>query len=175
MRIYYRELELEECDRISEIDASHFIKRVWRNVDGEYRLLSINYYEPDWPDGYRAYRDKLQSTIADGGFAIGAFRANRLVGFATLNPQQFGGTARYVLLDSMFVSREVRGKGIGKLLFRSCVDQARKWGADKLYLCASSNEDTVAFYKKLGCTEAVEINQRLYAEDERDIQLEYVL
>ena len=34
MHIDYRQLLASECERISEIDASTFAKRAWRNVDG---------------------------------------------------------------------------------------------------------------------------------------------
>ena len=46
---------------------------------------------------------------------------------------------------------------------------------EKIYICAGSAEDTISFYKSIGCIEAVEINEALYLEDTRDIQLEYKL
>jgi N-acetylglutamate synthase-like GNAT family acetyltransferase len=79
------------------------------------------------------------------------------------------------LLEQLFVSKDYRNKGIGKELFYLCSAQAKKWGADKLYLCAGSSEDTIAFYNKLGCVNTSEINQALYEEDPNDIQLEYQL
>ena len=45
----------------------------------------------------------------------------------------------------------------------------------KLYEADRIAENTIAFYKKLGCMLAAERNQRLYEEDPRDIQLEYHL
>lgn len=173
--ILYRTITIDECDRIAEIDPRQFIERVWRIKDGEYKLLTINYMEEGWPDGYESYRDKLRETIEGGGIAFGAFLNNTMVGFASLNHDFFGTSARYLLLDSMFVSRCCRGKGIGKKLVQLCSEQGLKWGADKLYLCAASSEDTIAFYKSIGCIEAMEINQSLYESDPRDIQLEYSL
>lgn len=46
-------------------------------------------------------------------------------------------------------------------------------GADKLYTCAASAEDTIAFYKSMGWVNAKEINQELLEKDDRDIQLEF--
>ena len=42
--VEYRKLHLEEAERIAEIDATHFIKNVWRRneVTGEYGLVEIN-------------------------------------------------------------------------------------------------------------------------------------
>jgi GNAT superfamily N-acetyltransferase len=175
-KIKYRTLSWEECDRIKEIDPSIWIEKVWRNIEGQYKLIKIDYMENDWPDGYEVYRDKLQETIASGGAAFGAFDENgSVVGFATLDHDFFGETARYLLLDSMFVSRPYRGTGIGKRLFELCINQAHEWGADKLYLCAASSEDTIAFYRSLGCANAQEINQALFESDTRDIQLEFEL
>ncbi|MEB1808805.1 MAG: GNAT family N-acetyltransferase [Bacillaceae bacterium] len=59
-----------------------------------------------------------------------------MVGFVTLNDGFFGETAKYVLLDSMFVSRPFRNYGIGKRLFQKCTEKAKGWGADKLYMCS---------------------------------------
>lgn len=175
-KIKYRLLTIEECDRISEINPSQWIERVWRKRDGEYKLITINYMEEDWPDGYERYRDELKSTIESGAAAFGAFGEDgKLVGFSTINHDFFGETAKYLLLDSMFVSRTYRGLGIGKELFNLCAIQARDWGADKLYLCAASSESTIAFYKSIGCVDAMEINQSLFDNDHRDIQLEYDL
>lgn len=47
--------------------------------------------------------------------------------------------------------------------------------AEKIYICAGSSEDTIAFYFKLGCIEATEINKELYEIDRNDYQLEYRL
>lgn len=175
-KIVFRDLLVEECDRISEIDPSQWIEKVWRNIDGEYQLITINYMEESWPDDYEKYRDNLKETIKAGGAAIGAFDdQQKLVGFVTLNNEFFGQTAKYLLLDSMFVSRQQRNLGIGKKLFQMCAIKAREWGADKLYLCAASSEDTIAFYHALGCVAAKEINQELFESDQRDIQLEYEL
>jgi len=145
-------------------------------VDGERKLVQFDYLDPDWPDGYDYYRSKLEETILSEGVAFGAFETSgRMVAFATLDHDFFGEKAKHLLLDSMFVSRECRGKGIGKRLFRMCAEQAKEWGADKLYMCAGSAEDTIAFYHSLGCTDAEEIDQALFEEDPRDIQLEYIL
>lgn len=169
----YRPLRSDEVHRISEIDPSELIERVWRRIDDQYQLVTISYQEDDWPDGYQAYSDKLRETVASGGTAFGAFtEQGSMVGFATLNNDLFGETTRYLLLDSMFVSRTHRGAGIGRQLVALCAEQARQWGADKLYLCAASSESTIAFYRAIGCVAAQEVNQVLYDRDHRDIQLE---
>jgi GNAT superfamily N-acetyltransferase len=144
-------------------------------VNGERQLITINYQDPDWPNGYVEHLKALQQTILDGGYALGAFDGERLIGIATLNRAEFGIQFKHVLFDQLFVSLEYRGKGVGKELFRYCVTQARKWMVDKIYICAGSAEETIAFYYAIGCIEAVKINQALYDEDPNDLQLEYTL
>ncbi|MCR8842637.1 GNAT family N-acetyltransferase [Paenibacillus sp. SC116] len=172
----YRALALDECERINEINPAQYIKRAWREVDGQRQLVEIDYHENSWPDGYEHYLSKLKQTIQDNGYAVGAFDENgKLIGFGTVNRDMFGIKYKHVLLDSLFTSLEHRNKGIGKKLFLNCANMAQKWGVDKIYICAGSAEDTIAFYYALGCKEAEEIKTELYESDPRDMQLEYLI
>ncbi|WP_315109466.1 GNAT family N-acetyltransferase [Clostridium intestinale] len=176
MELVYRKLSLEECECIKEIDPSQYIGKAWREVEGKRQLVEINYQDEDWPNGYEYHISHLRETILNGGSAIGAFNLdNKLLGFATVNPQVFGEKYKYVLLDQLFITLDCRNKGIGKKLFILSTDEARKWDADKIYICAGSAEETIAFYFKLGCKEVEEINQELYEIDRRDYQLEFSL
>jgi len=175
MNIEYRLLEVYECDRMREINPARFIKRAWRSVDGVKQWVEINWIDDDYPEGYKNHLNGLQKTIEGGGFAIGAFDDKALVGFASINRDVFGNKSKYVLLDQMFVDNKYQGKGIGKRLFRLSAENVKEWGVDKFYICACSSEDTLAFYKSLGCVDAAEINQKLLENDENDIQLEYDL
>ena len=173
----YRKLNLEEADRIAEIDATHFIKHAWRMNEetGEYGLLEINWTDTELPNGFGWHLNRFKETLKNGGTAFGCFEENRLIGYATVDRELIGERERYALLDQLFVSQNQRGKGIGKALFYLCAKQAKEYGAEKLFLCAGSAENTIAFYHKLGCVVAAEKNEKLYEEDPRDIQLEYSL
>ena len=46
-------------------------------------------------------------------------------------------------------------------MFNYTVEEAKKLGAEKIYICAGSAEETIAFYFSRGCTEAIEINKEL--------------
>ena len=174
--LQYREMTLEEAERIAEIDATYTIKNVWRrNKDGEYCLKEINWTETELPNGFDWHLKRFRNTIAAGGKAFGCFEEDKLLAYCTVDAQVFGEKTHYVLLDQLFVTKGQQRKGIGKTLFLMCAQQARLYGAEKLFLCAGSSEDTMAFYHSLGCQEASEINQKLYEEDPRDIQLEYQL
>lgn len=172
----FKKLKITDADRISEIDASIYIKNAWRDIDGKKQLICIDYHEEGFPNGIDEHIEALKHTLVHHGYAIGAFNEqNHLIGFASLNRKMFGKAYRYVLLDQLFISKPYRKRGIGKALMKMCMDEARLWGANKLYICAGSSEDTVAFYRSLGYVEAIEINQELFESDPRDFQLEYKL
>ena len=174
--IHYRPIKHNECEKIREINASQYIGKAWRKIDGTLRLVSINYLDPDFPEGFEKHLCRLQQTVKTGGVAIGAFHsAGRMIGFSALNLSPFGTQYRYVLLDQLFVSAEFRGKGIGKNLFLLTAAEAEKNSMQKLYICAGSSEETVAFYRSLGCVDALEINPELLDHDPRDLQLEFSL
>lgn len=174
--VTYRKLVVEECELINDMNPSQFIKRAWREVNGKRQLVEINYQDSDWPNGYEHHFNSLKATVLSDGEAIGAFdESNKLIGFATINRKFFGENYNYVLLDQLFISLEHRNKGIGKKLLLKISEVAREWQADKIYICAGSAEETIAFYFAIGCKEAVEINKELYENDPRDFQLEFQL
>ena len=174
--ITYRKLRISDCDKIKDIDASQYIGKAWREVDGKRKLIEINYQDETWPNGYEWHYNNLRNTIISGGSAIGCFdENNKIVGFGTINNVLFGEKIKYVLLDQLFISLGNRAEGIGRKLFMELVNEAKKLNADKIYICAGSAEETIAFYFSIGCIEAEEINQELYESDKRDFQLEFSL
>ncbi|MET3549072.1 GNAT superfamily N-acetyltransferase [Paenibacillus favisporus] len=172
----YRKLSFEDAELINGMNPSQYIKNAWREVAGKRQLVEINYHDKDWPNGYDYHLSHLRDTIRSGGEAVGAFDGdNNLIGFTAVNREVFGDKYRYVLLDQLFITLEHRGKGIGKKLFAIAAHQAREWGAEKLYICAGSAEETIAFYGAMGCREAAEVSRKLLENDPRDVQLEFVL
>ena len=75
----------------------------------------------------------------------------------------------------LHVSRNFRGIGIGKELFRLAQHRAKHMGAKKIYISASSCENAQAFYSRLRCVPAQEINPVLYEIEPFDRHLEYNL
>ena len=120
-----RALQIDEANRIAEIDATNYIRNAWRkDSSGEYRLLEINWTDTELPNGFEWHLRRFRQTLVSGGTAIGCFDGEKLVGYATLEGHVFG-QQKYVLLDQLFVSKDYRRKGIGKELFRMCAVQAR--------------------------------------------------
>ena len=175
MSIEYRQLAAHECERIKEVNPARFIKRAWRSVNGLKQWIDLNWLDKDYPSGYEDHLAGLKSTFEGGGFAIGAFDDNRLVGFISINRDVFGSQYKYVLLDQLFIDNKYQNQGIGKKLFHLSAQKVKEWDADKFYICAGSSEATLGFYYAIGCVEAKEINQALFEDDENDMQLEYDL
>ncbi len=153
----YREMTAAEAERILEIDATCYIENAWRlnSTTCTYELQKIDWTDRELPNGNDWHIRRFRETIAGGGKAFGCFRENGgLIGYATVNAELFGGHEKYVLLDQLFVSVPCRGRGIGRTLVELCKTQAKEFGAEKLFICAGSAENTIAFYNRLGAVPA---------------------
>ncbi|MDO5574627.1 MAG: GNAT family N-acetyltransferase [bacterium] len=171
----YRIMTASESGRIKEINAEWYIGNVWRTVDGKRILVPMNWQEHELPNGLPWHIAHFENTIKGGGTAVGCFDDGTLIGYGTLDADVFGEISRYVLLDQLFISHEYRSHGIGKQLIEMLKEAARELGANKIYVCAASAEDTIAFYRKAGFQDAVEINSELFAADPNDLQMELAI
>lgn len=176
-RINYRRIKESELSvsLFADFDRYQEVNRCWRKEDGEWVLKDIVFNE-QWSDSdYRYLTECLIHTIQTGGVVFGAFVEERLKGFASVEHEFFGQEKQYLELTSIHTSYDCRNRGIGRQLFTRCVEAARKMGAKKLYISAHSGEETQAFYKEMGCVEAVEYNQKSVEKEPCDCQLEFVL
>ena len=97
-----------------------------------------------------------------------AMENDEVVGFIGLKKDLVG---PYMILDMMQVSAICRGQGIGRKLFNAGKEEARKAGAEALYISACSSEETIAFYKAMGA-ELADCPIKEIAEDEPyDLQM----
>ena len=147
----------------------------WRKADSGWQLVP-NVYEENWSQAQRreiaedvAHHINLDQT----GF--GAFDGERIIGFVTVSHHLFGVTARYVQLVCFQISEDYRRQGIGRKLFSMAFEEARRLGADKLYISAHASKESQAAYRALGCGFAEEINEELAAAEPFDVQMEYRL
>lgn len=171
----YKELNLEQAEKIGDIDGECYIHKAWREVNGARTLVVIDWTDYELPKGLAWHIEHFKMSLSKGGKAIGCFDKGLLVGYVVVNGEIFGNSAKYILLDQLFISKNYRNKGIGKRLFGIACELAKELKGEKIYICAGSSEDTIAFYFKLGCVDATEINEELYEMDRNDYQLEYRL
>jgi len=175
--IRYKELTKNEIELSLFLDFNRYqeVKKCWRKENKEWVLKDISFTEQWGPKEYQFLVKCLKSTIDTGGTVFGGFKDHILVGFASLENQFFGLKKEYLQLSSIHISNNNRGKGIGKKLFILICEKAKKIGAKKLYISAHSSQETQAFYKAMGCVEAIEYNEALIAKEPDDCQLEYIL
>ena len=120
------------------------VKKVYRRIDGDYTLVECKYTE-DWDLNKK--RSVAKQISSDEYITYLALQNDKVVGFIGLLRQLHG---PYMILDMMHVSSECRGQGIGRRLFEAGKDEARKNGAEALYISACSSEETIAFYRAMG-------------------------
>lgn len=170
----YRSLSENEMNRelFSNFVRHQVVTKCWRKENGEWKIKDVPFID-DWSEEeYMTLVSCLRNTIHTGGFVYGAFWDDTLKGFVSVEPTLFGGDQKYLDLSSIHVSEDMRGQGIGKVLFLAAKDWAEKNGAKKLYISAHSSVESQAFYKAMGCVEAEVYNQKHVEEEPCDCQLE---
>ena len=147
----------------------------WRKINNDWKLVP-NVYEENWSQAQcREIAEDVAHSISLDQTGFGAFDGERIIGFATVSHRIFGAAARYVQLVCFQISEEYRRQGIGRKLFSMACEEARRLGADKLYISAHSSQASQAAYRALGCTPAEEVNEGLAAAEPYDVQMEYKL
>ena len=150
-------------------------REINRDMDGEW-VVRADPFIDDWSeDDYQVLIRCLKNTASTGGFVQGAFRDGVLKGFASVEAEFLDEERRYLDLSSIHVSSDARRMGIGKRLFLGAVQWARKNGAEKLYISAHSAVESQAFYRSLGCVDALWRCEAHVAQEPYDCQLEYVI
>lgn len=175
--VQYRTLrENELCRELFGGFIRHqVVTKCWRREKGEWVIREDPFID-DWTEAdYRTLISCLKNTVSTGGVVYGAFIAGMLKGFASVEPDFMGKEGQYLDLSSIHVSEDARGTGIGRALFLMAKEWARARGAKKLYISAHSAVETQAFYRSMGCVEALEYDRRHVDREPFDCQMECVL
>ncbi|HRX58583.1 MAG TPA: GNAT family N-acetyltransferase [Eubacteriales bacterium] len=172
--ITYRKLKKDELNRalFARFIRTQNVTKCWRKIDGEWTIQNAAFVD-DWTEQeYSILISSLTHTVETGGFVAGAFDNGDLKGFVSVESRFFGGGNQYLDLSSIHVSQDMRGKGVGKELFRLAKDWAKSRGARKLYISAHSAVESQAFYRAMGCAEAAEYDREHVEKEPCDCQLE---
>lgn len=170
----YRNLEKDEINReLFRCFVRHQnVTKCWRKVEGAWVIKDAPFVD-DWTEAdYQILVSCLKNTVVTGGFVYGAFCDGMLKGFVSVESRLFGAKQDYMDLSSIHISEDMRGQGIGRQLFLAAKDWARGKGAGKLYISAHSAVESQAFYKAMGCVEALEYQQKHVEKEPFDCQLE---
>lgn len=131
-------------DALDRYQRRQEVRRVYRKINETYTLVDCPYTE-DWDLPKR--RAVAQALASDAMITWLALREDEVVGFVSLVRALNG---PYMLLDLMHVSACCRGQGVGRQLFAVAREEARRAGAQALYISACSSEETIAFYRAMG-------------------------
>ena len=179
MGIEYRYRRLDDHNftghSLDDFVRRQTVAECWRKINNDWQLVP-NVYEENWSQAQcRKIAEDVARHIDLDQTGFGAFDGERVIGFATVSHRLFGVTARYVQLVCFQISEGYRRQGIGRKLFSLACEEARRLGADKLYISAHSSKESQAAYRALGCTRAEEVNEGLAAAEPFDVQMEYRL
>lgn len=177
METQYRKLhENEICrDLFGQFIRRQKVEKCWRKEAGKWVIKDAPFID-DWSESdYKILITCLKNTAATDGLVYGFFCNGQLKGFVSVESTLFGAKEKYLDLTSLHISEDMRGKGIGKILFLEAGAWAKEHGAKKLYISAHSAVETQAFYKAMGCVEAQEYHQQHVEAEPFDCQLEFSL
>lgn len=173
----YRELDADEIclELFCGFIRRQIVTKCWRKKDGQWTKEDAPFMD-DWTElDYQELISKLEHTMRSGGFVYAAFDGFVLKGFVSVEPGLFGGEHRYMDLSHIYVSEDMRRRGIGKELFFAAKKWAKRHGAQKLYISAHSAVESQAFYWNMGCVEAEVYEHKHVEQEPYDCQLECVL
>lgn len=156
-------------------DRTQIVRRCWRKEGGVWQLKDIAFEEHWGAAKFMELSEELGRIARSDGAVFAALESGRIRGFAAVDSRRFGSRGQYVQLVDLHVSAESRGRGLGRVLFARACAAAREMGAEKLYISAHSSEETQAFYRRMGCVEALEYEPHLTALEPCDCQMEYTL
>ncbi|MDD5935453.1 MAG: GNAT family N-acetyltransferase [Clostridiales bacterium] len=129
---------------LDEYERRHEVTKVYRKQNSEYVLVERPYIE-DWSiDERRQIATKMSS---DDYVSYIALENKKVAGFIALKKSLID---NYMILDEMHVGSHYRGQGLGRKLFALGIEEAKRAGAEALYISACSSEETIAFYKAMG-------------------------
>ena len=173
----YRSLQEHEINRelFRDFIRRQVVTKCWRKEKNEW-IIKDDPFIDDWTEqDYEVLIQCLKRTVRTGGLVYGAFYEEKLKGFDAVLPEIFGGENKYIDLAAIHVSQDMRGTGIGTVLFKEAKRWAKEKGAEKLYISAHSAVESQAFYKRMGCVEAKWYKKAHVEEEPFDCQLEVKL
>jgi predicted N-acetyltransferase YhbS len=168
-----RQLLRKEIADIWSIDRGEIIDGIYYFENGSLVLKPEHYDLKGWPPGEtEKYTPLLFECFDKGGWFYGLFEDSQLTGVVILENRFIGRQKDQLQLKFLQVSRAFRGYGYGSRLFELAKVTAREKGAKHLYISATPSENTINFYRRLGCVVARDVDPELFALEPEDIHLE---
>lgn len=118
--IEYRNLKIEEINKalFSSFQRYQSVNQCYRKIENHWEIRDCPFID-DWSmDDYQELIECLKHTIKTNGCVFGAFIHHQLKGFVSIESTFFGRHHDYLDLTSLHISKDQRGKGIGRELFK---------------------------------------------------------
>lgn len=157
-------------------DFAHMQKwsEQWTQRNGAW-ILEPTQQSRIWSEEKRIWITKyLQEQIERGGNVFGAFKEEKLVGFAAHDAPIAIDGIKWVNLTMLFVDDGFARCGIGASLFNEITKSAKENGAEKLFISAIPSKETVAFYFSQGCVDATVVIKE-FVDTKEDRYFEYTV
>ncbi len=168
----YKALRRGEVEQVWSIDRREVVENVYFLQDGRLMLRPDYFDIQGWPPGEsELYTPILLDCFERDGWFQGVFDDGRLVATAILESKFIGRRKDQLQLKFLHVSRDYRGHGLGQRLFDLAGAEARRRGANQMYVSATSSQHTIDFYLRMGCTVASQPDPDLFALEPEDIHL----
>lgn len=141
------------------------VKREFRLNNNEYILVDC-----DWVMDWSLEKKQVvaKSLLSNDYTSFGILEEGRIIGFVSVEKNLRGD---FLVLDIIQVSQNYRNKGLGRKLFQTARAKALEMGAKQLYISACPSEETIIFYKAMGCKLATNPITSIYEDDPTDVQL----
>ena len=171
-----RQLSRADIPGLWRIDRGEVIEGVYYLIDRELVLKPEYFDAQGWPPGEtEKYTPLLEECFDRGGWFYGFFDGDQPVGVAVLESEFIGREHDTLQLEFLHVGRAYRDQGYGKRLFLLAAAEARRRGAQQMYISATPSEHTINFYLRLGCRVTAEPDPVLFEREPEDIHLLYDL
>ena len=173
--ITVRNLHIDELGRIGEIDRSERVTLRYRAKDGVLVSEAIDSEAERWSaERVAGYVRRLVMCLQSGGVCFGvedSAEGGRLAGVAALDAEPVVTRPSLLELKFMHVSQPYRRQGVARGLLDRVEGEARRRGAEGLYISATPTGSAVGFYLSRGATLLVPPDPALLAAEPEDIHL----
>lgn len=113
----------------------------------------------------------LQDIHLHGGYIIGAFMSDELIGLAALDSQYISGFR--LRLAELVVKN--KNRQVAQQLLARTIKQAKQLEAEALYICANASQEEIDFYLEQGAQLAKRADSYLSQLYEVELHLEIIL
>jgi GNAT superfamily N-acetyltransferase len=169
-----RALARDEIDLVWTIDRSEVHDHIYKVVEGRLILVPAYFEIPGWhPKMIESDTIKLRDCFDRGGIFRGVFDGDALIGASVIDTKLIESAPHHLQLLYLYVSRAVRGQGVGRTLFAEAAEAAGSLGAKALYISATPTENTVNFYLHRGASLVTDPDPDLFAAEPDDVHLTY--